>query len=337
MNLQLLHRRLTVSMGLVSLMAFAGGAGFEPVSALLAAVALTVAWVWQPDSELSLRLERFWLPVAGILVARSLYHVVLVGDDVVIPVVDLLLLLLCAESLRSLEAPNDARLYALTFALLVASSAYRPGILFALAFVSYVALATVALVVGHLRRQAKRNAIRDLVVGRRFLMGMAALSRGVTLIMSGVVFLAFPRLSRGWTSRAEVPATSIVGFADQVSIGSHGSRIYPNPEIVLRVEFPERRPDAIGTLHWRGPLLRSIRRSSVESLERPSAVSRAGSLVRELGDGANSAADLCYSTRRSSAFCASSPPGSALRQSADPASLRQRWRPPLLGLGDPLL
>ena len=124
MNLQLLHRRLTVSMGLVSLMAFAGGAGFEPVSALLAAVALTVAWVWQPDSELSLRLERFWLPVAGILVARSLYHVVLVGDDVVIPVVDLLLLLLCAESLRSLEAPNDARLYALTFALLVASSAY---------------------------------------------------------------------------------------------------------------------------------------------------------------------------------------------------------------------
>ena len=251
MNLQLLHRRLTVSMGLVSLMAFAGGAGFEPVSALLAAVALTVAWVWQPDSELSLRLERFWLPVAGILVARSLYHVVLVGDDVVIPVVDLLLLLLCAESLRSLEAPNDARLYALTFALLVASSAYRPGILFALAFVSYVALATVALVVGHLRRQAERNAIRDLVVGRRFLMGMAALS-GVTLIMSGVVFLAFPRLSRGWTSRAEVPATSIVGFADQVSIGSHGSRIYPNPEIVLRVEFPERRPDAIGTLHWRG-------------------------------------------------------------------------------------
>ena len=50
MKLQLLHRRLTVGMGLVSLMAFAGGAGFKPTSALLAAVALSVAWVWQPDS-----------------------------------------------------------------------------------------------------------------------------------------------------------------------------------------------------------------------------------------------------------------------------------------------
>ena len=49
----------------------------------------------------------------------------------------------------------------------------------------------------------------DLVIGRRFLAGMAALS-SVTLVMSGVVFLAFPRLSRGWTSRAEIPASSIV-------------------------------------------------------------------------------------------------------------------------------
>lgn len=251
MKLQLLHRRLTVGMGLVSLMAFAGGAGFTPTSAILAAVALSVAWVWQPDSDVSLRLERVWLPVAGILVARSLYHVVVVGDDVVIPVVDLLLLLLCAESLRSLEAPNGYRLYALTFALLLASSAYRPGILFALAFVAYVALAAVALMVGHLRRQAERNGVYDLVIGRRFLAGMAALS-SVTLIMSGVVFLAFPRLSRGWTSRAEIPASSIVGFSDEVSIGNHGSRIYPNPEIVLRVEFPDGRPAAIESLHWRG-------------------------------------------------------------------------------------
>ena len=50
MKLQLLHRRLTVGMGLVSLMAFAGGAGFTPTSAILAAVALSVAWVWPPET-----------------------------------------------------------------------------------------------------------------------------------------------------------------------------------------------------------------------------------------------------------------------------------------------
>jgi transglutaminase-like putative cysteine protease len=251
MSLDLLHRRLVVGMGFVALAGFAGGAGFEPVSTLLAALALTVAFVWQPDSGLSMRLERFWLPVAGVLVVRSLYHVFLVGDDVVIPVVDLLLLLLCAEALRSLEAHNDARLYSLTFALLLASTAYRPGVLFALAFSSYVVLATLALVVGHLRRSAERHGVRERMVGRRFLTGMAALS-GVVLLMSGVVFIAFPRLSSGWTGRGEVLATSIAGFADQVSIGEHGSRIYPNPEIVLRVEFPDGTPENFFDLYWRG-------------------------------------------------------------------------------------
>ena len=123
--------------------------------------------------------------------------------------------------------------------------------LFALAFVSYVALATVALMVGHLHRQADARGGRELVLERKFLMGMAGLS-GVTLMMSGVVFVAFPRFSRGWASRGDVLATSIAGFADQVSLGSHGSRIYPNPEIVLRVEFPDGQPANVGGLHWRG-------------------------------------------------------------------------------------
>ena len=251
MSLELLHRRLIVGMSLVSLVAFAGGAGFEPISATVAGLALILAFVWHPDSDLSQRLERFWLPIAVVLVARSLYHVFVIGDDVVIPVVDLLLLLLCAEALRSLDAPNDARLYSLTFALLLASTAYRPGVLFALAFVAYVVLATVALVVGHLRRKSERHRVRENFVSRRFLTGMAGLS-SVTLMISGVVFLAFPRMSRGWASRGEVTAASIAGFADEVSIGSHGSSILANPEIVLRVEFPDGTPEDVFGLHWRG-------------------------------------------------------------------------------------
>ncbi len=251
MSLDLLHRRLVVGMGFVALTAFAGGAGFQPISTALAALALALAFVWQPDSDLSLRLERLWLPVAGVLLLRSLYHWFLIGDDVVVPVVDLLLLLLCAEALRSLEAHNDARLYTLAFALLLASTAYRPGVLFALAFVGYVVLATLALVVGHLRWKAGRHGVREKMVGRGFLTGMAGLS-GVVLLTSSLVFIAFPRLSRGWAARGEVLATSIAGFADQVSIGEHGSRIYPNPEIVLRVEFPDGAPENLFSLHWRG-------------------------------------------------------------------------------------
>jgi protein-glutamine gamma-glutamyltransferase len=251
MRLALLNRRLTISMSLTALVAFAGGAGFEPLSAILAGAALILGLKWQPDARLSEKMERVWLPLAFILVLRALFHVFVVRDDVVIPVVDLLLLLMCAEALRSLDAPNDVRLYALSFALLLASTAYRPGLLFALAFVSYVAIANVTLMTGHLRRQTEGVGGEEILLGRRFLFGMAGLS-GVVLLVAGVMFVAFPRISRGWASRGDVLATSIAGFSDEVSIGTHGSRIYPNPEIVLRVEFPEGQPTDMNALYWRG-------------------------------------------------------------------------------------
>ena len=251
MNLRLVHRRLAVLMGLAGLVAFAGGAGFEPVSALLATLALGTALFWHPDRERSTRMERLWLPLATLLVIRALWHVFVIQDDLVIPVVDLLLLLLAAEALRSLEAPNDLRLYALSFALILASTAYRPGVLFLVAFVSYIGLATIALMVGHLRRQSERHEIREVPLGRSLLGTMGALS-GLILTVALLVFVTFPRVSQGWAGRGETMATSIAGFSDQVSIGEHGSTILGNPQIVLRVEFPDGPPSGLGGLHWRG-------------------------------------------------------------------------------------
>jgi transglutaminase-like putative cysteine protease len=251
MKLRLLHRRLAVLMGLAALLAFAGGAGLEPLAAVTAGMALILALAWQPSRGLSTRLERIWIPLAALLVARALFHVFVVRDDVVVPVVDLLLLLLAAEALRSLDAPNDTRLYSLSFALLLASTAYRPGVLFLLAFVSYVVLALLGLTVGHVTRAAERYGARELPLERGLVWTTAGLSV-VVLAVAAVVFVTFPRVSRGWAGRGETLATSIAGFSDQVSIGEHGSRIYGNPQIVLRVEFPGGLPVDYANLHWRG-------------------------------------------------------------------------------------
>ena len=251
MRLALLHRRLAVLMGLAGLLAFAGGAGFEPVSSALALIALVVALFWHPSHHTSVRMEPVWLPVAALLLARAVWHVAVVGDDVVIPVVDLLLLLLCTESLRSLDAPNDARLYALSFALLLAATAYRPGIVFAGAFVAYVTLATVALTLGHLRRKADRYGVANPPVDRSMVVATAGLGT-VVLVMSGLVFLGFPRVSRGWAGRGDLPVVAVAGFSDVVSIGEFGSRIEGNPQIVLRVEFTGGRPADAADLYWRG-------------------------------------------------------------------------------------
>ena len=251
MSLRLLHRRLTVSMGLTGLLAFAGGAGFEPISAALAATALATALFWHPDRGLSARMEKVFLPLAALLVARALIHGFVIQDDVVIPVVDLLLLLMAVEALRSLDAPNDVRLYALSFALILASTAYRPGIVFLIAFVAYIGLATLALMVGHLRREAEAHKVRELPLGRGLVATTGALA-GVILMVALGVFVAFPRVSQGWAGRGETLATSIAGFSDQISLGQFGSTILGNPEIVLRVEFPEGPPEDVASLHWRG-------------------------------------------------------------------------------------
>jgi len=251
LKLALTHRRLTVLMAMASLLAFAGGAGVELLPAVLAALGLITALFWHPSTEASARMEQLWLPLALLLVARALFHVFIIRDDVVIPVVDLLFLLLIAEALRSLDADNDSRLYSLSFALLLASTAYRPGLIFALAFTAYVGLATVALMVGHLRRLGEKHGTGEIPIPRAFLLTTATLS-GVTLLFSALVFLTFPRVSQGWAGRGQPLATSIAGFADEVSLGSHGSRIYGNPEIVLRVGFPGGAPANLRNLYWRG-------------------------------------------------------------------------------------
>jgi transglutaminase-like putative cysteine protease len=245
------HRRLAVVLSLTALAAFTGGAGFQPATALVAASVLVAVLIHPPGYELGRRLERLLGPLAVVLVLRVAAHAILLGDDVVIPVVDLLLLLLCGEALRPPEAANEVRIYALSFALLLASTAYRPGVLFAAAFVAYVVVASVVVPVGILRRNARRFGVRDVPVDRVFVATSLALSL-VTLLASAAVFLVFPRVSRAGPGRADVLARSVAGFSDQVSIGEHGSTISANPEVVLRVEFPDGLPRNPGGLHWRG-------------------------------------------------------------------------------------
>jgi protein-glutamine gamma-glutamyltransferase len=248
-GLRLLHRRFAALMALTSIGAFLSGAGLGSPSALLAALVLAVATLRQPSARMARRLEPFWRAAALLLIARAAWFIVLVPADVVLPMVDLLLLLLCAEVMRPLESTSDARIYSLSAALFVAASAYRPGVGFALAFVAFLAIGCVALVIGHMARQSARWGVREPPLSRALLLRVAGLS-SVMLLSALLVFFTFPRVSGGWMSRPGAAQMSIIGFADQVTLGAHGSRLHPNPAVALRVEFPSGRP--AGPLYWRG-------------------------------------------------------------------------------------
>jgi transglutaminase-like putative cysteine protease len=246
-----LHRRLVILLSGFALLAFAAGAGVEPLSAGLAFLGLAVAFFWSPGPRTSERISRLWPPLAALLTLRIGLHVLLLEGDVVVPVVDLLLLLLVSEAIRPEETINEARLYALTLALLLAATAYRPGAVFGLAFAAYVVLAFITLPLGLIQRKAARFGAEAPGADRRLILTTGGLSL-LTLVFAGLVFLTFPRVGRGASGRGETMATSIAGFSDQVSIGEVGARIYSNPQVVLRVEFPDGLPGNFLGLHWRG-------------------------------------------------------------------------------------
>lgn len=251
MRLALLHRRLSAAMALSALLAFAAGAGLDATTAL-AAVALAVPLFWLPGPEVSARVEA-WTRVGVVALCAWTFHVAFVqGRDFMPAVLGMLLFLLVAESLRSADAKNDVRLYSLAFSLLIASTAYYPGLAFAGAFVAYVTFTTLAMMVGWLRRQAETFRVADLRIGRRFLWTTAALS-GVTLLMSATLFVLFPRLPRQWNVQGRPGgAPPMAGFSDEVTLGDHGGRISGSPDVMFRVEFPGGPPPGMAGIHWRG-------------------------------------------------------------------------------------
>lgn len=251
MRLALLHRRLATGMALAALVAFAAGAGFGSPYVLIATVLLGVALVWRPAPEIGRRVETASQVLVWLLFAWTAFGA-FTGADALERALVLLLFLLVSESLRPLDARNDMRLYGLSFAMLIASTAYHPGFVFGIGFIGYVVLATLALMVGHLRRQAETFHIADVPIGRPFFTATAALS-GVTVLMSAVVFVAFPRLPRNWSGPRLQPSGAVMaGFGDEVALSEFGTRIGANPQVVLRIEFPDGRPTNVEALHWRG-------------------------------------------------------------------------------------
>ncbi|HEX6372180.1 MAG TPA: DUF3488 and transglutaminase-like domain-containing protein [Longimicrobium sp.] len=251
MSTALLHRRLSAAMALAALMALMAGAGASP-ALLLTAAALGVATFRLPPPEWSAWIERASRLIIVALCAWMLYVAFALGEDFMPAVMAMLLFLLAAESLRAVDAKNDARLYLLSFALLLASTAYYPGLGFAVSFTAFIILSTLAVMVGYLRRQSERFGMPGVRLGRRMMMTIAAFS-GVILLVSASLFVLFPRLPRQWNVQGRRGGgETMAGFSDQVRLGQHGGRIVANPEVAFRVEFPDGTPANPEGEYWRG-------------------------------------------------------------------------------------
>ncbi|HEU4562291.1 MAG TPA: DUF3488 and transglutaminase-like domain-containing protein [Longimicrobium sp.] len=251
MKLARLHRRLVSAMALAALVAYAAGDGVGLLS-LAGGAALALSMVWLPGRAAGAWIERATRAGIIALFGWLVYAALVLGQDFMPGVMAMLLFLLAGEALRPVEARNDMRLYSLSFALLIAATAFYPGIGFAFGFVAYVGVTVLAMMVGYLRRETERFRQGNVRIGRGFLWTTVALS-GVTLAMSAGLFVLFPRLPRAWNVQGRRGGGGeMAGFSDRVSIGEFGGRIGNNPEVMFRVEFPGGPPGDAETTHWRG-------------------------------------------------------------------------------------
>jgi hypothetical protein len=248
-GIALTHRRLTAAMALSALLAYMAGAGYSAEGVIAAGVLCFAAFRLPPEGW-AVWIERASRAIIVLLCAWMLYVAFVLGGDFLPAVMAMLLFLLAAESLRPLQARNDARLYLLSFALLLAATAFYPGLGFAAAFIAFIVLSTLAMTAGYLRRQAERFRVADVRLGRRMMLTIGALS-AVVLLVSTTLFVLFPRLPRQWNVQGRRGGGEVMaGFGDEVRLGQHGGRITDNPETAFRVEFLDSVPQ--GQQYWRG-------------------------------------------------------------------------------------
>ena len=81
------------------------------------------------------------------------------------------------------------------------------------------------------------------VVGKEFLLGSSLVSLGI-FICSVIIFIVTPRVGLGLDLRLRGKGVSTSGFSENIELGGHGL-IRTNPQVVLRIEMPQKPPVAL--------------------------------------------------------------------------------------------
>ncbi len=178
------------------------------------------------------------------------------------PVLPLVLEVTAALQISRLMNRRGARehqqIAALALLHLIAATVLSTELSYGLAFLGFVIVAPWMLALSHLRaeiegqlhadreRSVERVLASKRVVGPGFLAGTAALALPL-FAMTGVVFVAFPRVGLGFLTFGQSPGQRVSGFGANVELGDFGV-IRTDPTVVLRVtppDLPDPPPDRL--------------------------------------------------------------------------------------------
>lgn len=316
MRFQLTHKLTTYLLVLAALGTLMSANLISTTAAALTLGFGAVSWFADPATRLAAMLGRAALLTrvcAIAFFAACAYQVwSRLPEPDLVPVLNLVLFLTVYKLFGRGVNRDYLQIYVLAFLLVLAAAAYAQSFLFAAGFTAYVILTVWTLILLHLRREMEENYLvkhsgqpiphkvgvaRILnsrrVVGAAFLAITAAVALAICA-GSVVTFALVPRVGAGFTLGGPHARKSLVGFADEVTLGTSGFLSAEDETVAFRAVLPrlarlhtnQAREMEIDGLYWRGTVYDTYQRghwlrSRSEALRTQLDDTNGPSLIRE--------------------------------------------------------
>ena len=260
MRFQVTHKLTTYLLVAAAMATLVAANLLTPRAALLAVGAGALSWFFDPGTRLATWMERatpFVRLGATAFFALTAYEVwSRLPEPDLTPVLNLVLFLVVYKLFLRQANRDYLQVYVLAFLMVLAGAAFAQSFLFAGAFVAYVVLPTWTLILLHLRREMEENYLikhslraqshkvgvaRILnsrrVVGGPFLAATAAVAL-VVCVGAVATFALVPRVGAGFALGGQRARKTLIGFSDEVSLGSSGFLSAEDETVALRATLP---------------------------------------------------------------------------------------------------
>ncbi len=229
------------------------GGGVGPVMGVLFPVAAVASLVFHGRGMARKEYEKFWNAIVVAWVVFSGIDMFVSETSILDASISVVLVLTLVKLFSRLSERDELQIYALSFLMLAAATAVNEDLTFGVLFGVYVLVGTFSLALFHLRSELAKHARLDMYrrvpLNAQYMSVLAGIS-AVILAASVAIFFVFPRVGLGFFQQKSRDGQSMAGFSDKVELGGHGT-IRDNPEVVMRVEFPNGRWPDEASIHWR--------------------------------------------------------------------------------------
>ena len=268
MSFAKLHKWVSYLFAALGLFVLSLGPYLDLVSEVVILVAFVASWFVEGERIRDERWIRGWtialFVFLGVQVLRGI-----AGASILPLGLEFTAALLISRLFNRRGAREHQQIGALTLLQLIAATVLSTEITYGLLFAGFVIVTPWMLALGHLRAEIEaqhpgekegehdeeamaRVLASERLIGPRYLAGTAMLSVPLFL-MTGVLFVVFPRVGLGIFSFGRSLGQQVSGFGANVELGNFGS-IRSDPTVVLRVTPPDmpEMPELFRSLRMRG-------------------------------------------------------------------------------------